>query len=105
MTFEELKTEVARYRFDQDAELVVSHDWPHTLRGASITLRYPRKHVDTLAPDRLCTTVTVKLRWWLTRRKVRKLVENCWKGLWEHELEEWLTKDGVHLYDPHGVRE
>ncbi len=104
MTFREVKDELARYSLGPGERLTVKkgRGWGRPIVRFRLEVLRPR--LDD--PDRQTETITdVYLP--LHRcypANIRAQIVDMWRARWDHELEEWLRKDGRHVFDPHGVR-
>ncbi|MEE8537646.1 MAG: hypothetical protein V3S71_06520 [Acidobacteriota bacterium] len=112
MTFEEVRVEAERYSFGPDTELICKEDWLTLGRESTVWLGLRHRRPD-IANKRIMRDGSVEygLTWinqsmveplrCLDQESVRGLLESCWRDLWQHEMEEWMTCDGERVHDPH----
>ncbi len=114
MTYEELYREANRFQLDPDTEVVCDHKYERaTGLGistgpsgyADLGLRHRVTCVDKPErPSSWIYNVEIVCLATIWPQGIQGILENRWLAFAHHELQEWLTRDGEHLYDPHGVR-
>ncbi len=103
MTYEEVVEEAKLFTLDPGTEVVVERP-DGLMHCVMLGLRHKAWMVDKPdTSDWVYNTEVLRLQN-LTRWNIQHTIEQQWMGFALHELQEWLCRDGVHLYDPHGIR-
>lgn len=99
MTFTELKRRVEAYDFGPYGRMVAKRIKEHS-DMIEITYECETYDVRTWKPK----TIPYQQIWHIadfTEAELQLFVESAWRAMWDHEMREFMTRDGTKVYQAH----